>query len=153
MVCLAAPHEPVCRWMKSFDLIYLFVFFRFTGVAVCLFQMLEFLKKLDELVGKMTYENDPVKAQKPALQTRTNSLLQTLLKRSELLIQSYLNSIGFAAVIFDRYSPFSFLQSKVHLLWRLSLPCLKEKALWFCAQMSSSLPRQGQTCLFISINR
>ncbi|XP_023810507.1 signal transducer and activator of transcription 1-alpha/beta isoform X2 [Oryzias latipes] len=54
----------------------------FTGVAVCLFQMLEFLKKLDELVGKMTYENDPVKAQKPALQTRTNSLLQTLLKSS-----------------------------------------------------------------------
>uniref|UniRef100_A0A3P9K6Q8 Signal transducer and activator of transcription n=1 Tax=Oryzias latipes TaxID=8090 RepID=A0A3P9K6Q8_ORYLA len=70
--CIGAPDNVCLDQMEKW----------FTGVAVCLFQMLEFLKKLDELVGKMTYENDPVKAQKPALQTRTNSLLQTLLKSS-----------------------------------------------------------------------
>uniref|UniRef100_A0A8C7X3P6 Signal transducer and activator of transcription n=1 Tax=Oryzias sinensis TaxID=183150 RepID=A0A8C7X3P6_9TELE len=70
--CIGAPDNVCLDQMEKW----------FTGVAVCLFQMLEFLKKLDELVGKMTYPNDPVKAQKPALQTRTNSLLQTLLKSS-----------------------------------------------------------------------
>ncbi|XP_061583571.1 signal transducer and activator of transcription 2 isoform X2 [Cololabis saira] len=52
----------------------------FTCVAVCLFQVWEFLNKLEELVGKVSYENDPVKAQKPALQRRAHTLLQGLLK-------------------------------------------------------------------------
>nr|ANN87793.1 signal transducer and activator of transcription 2 [Oplegnathus fasciatus] len=54
----------------------------FTCVAVCLFQVREFLGKLEELVGKVSYENDPVKAQKPALQTRADTLLKNLLKSS-----------------------------------------------------------------------
>ncbi|XP_076613282.1 signal transducer and activator of transcription 2 isoform X2 [Chaetodon auriga] len=54
----------------------------FTCVAVCLFQVREFLSKLEELVGKVSYANDPVKAQKPALQKRTDSLLKDLLKSS-----------------------------------------------------------------------
>ncbi|XP_008408363.1 signal transducer and activator of transcription 2 isoform X1 [Poecilia reticulata] len=54
----------------------------FTCVAVCLFQVREFLNKLDELVGKMSYENDPIKAQKPALNNRTDALLKDLLKSS-----------------------------------------------------------------------
>ncbi|XP_029286743.1 signal transducer and activator of transcription 2 isoform X2 [Cottoperca gobio] len=54
----------------------------FSCVAVCLFQVREFLGKLDELVGKMSYDNDPVKAQKPALQRRADTLLKNLLKSS-----------------------------------------------------------------------
>ncbi|XP_043979370.1 signal transducer and activator of transcription 2 [Gambusia affinis] len=54
----------------------------FTCVAMCLFQVREFLNKLDELVGKMTYENDPIKAQKPALNKRVYALLEDLLKSS-----------------------------------------------------------------------
>ncbi|KAI9522974.1 hypothetical protein NQZ68_032537 [Dissostichus eleginoides] len=54
----------------------------FTCVAVCLFQVREFLGKLEELVGKVSYENDPVKAQKPALLSRADTLLKDLLKSS-----------------------------------------------------------------------
>ncbi|KAE8298656.1 Signal transducer and activator of transcription 1 [Larimichthys crocea] len=54
----------------------------FTCVAVCLFQVREFLSKLEELVGKLSYANDPVKAQKPGLQSRTDTLLEDLLKSS-----------------------------------------------------------------------
>ncbi|XP_036007257.1 signal transducer and activator of transcription 1-alpha/beta-like [Fundulus heteroclitus] len=54
----------------------------FTCVAVCLFQVREFLNKLEELVGKMSYENDPVKVQKPTLQRRADDLLKDLLKSS-----------------------------------------------------------------------
>lgn len=51
-------------------------------MAVCLFNVREFLGKLEELVGKVSYENDPVKAQKPALLSRADTLLKELLKRS-----------------------------------------------------------------------
>uniref|UniRef100_A0A665VWL2 Signal transducer and activator of transcription n=1 Tax=Echeneis naucrates TaxID=173247 RepID=A0A665VWL2_ECHNA len=54
----------------------------FTCVAVCLFQVREFLSKLDELVGKVSYDNDPVKAHKPALQKRADTLLKDLLQSS-----------------------------------------------------------------------
>lgn len=54
----------------------------FTCVAECLFQVREFLGKLDELVGKVSYDNDPVKAQKPVLQKRADTLLNDLLKSS-----------------------------------------------------------------------
>uniref|UniRef100_A0A7N6BUT0 Signal transducer and activator of transcription n=1 Tax=Anabas testudineus TaxID=64144 RepID=A0A7N6BUT0_ANATE len=49
---------------------------------LCLFQVREFLSKLDELVGKVSYDNDPIKAQKPALQRRADTLLKDLLKSS-----------------------------------------------------------------------
>uniref|UniRef100_A0A1A8C6H1 Signal transducer and activator of transcription n=1 Tax=Nothobranchius kadleci TaxID=1051664 RepID=A0A1A8C6H1_NOTKA len=54
----------------------------FTCVAVCLFQVREFLNKLEELVGKVSYENDPVKAQRPHLLRSTDGLLEELLKSS-----------------------------------------------------------------------
>lgn len=54
----------------------------FTGVAVCLFQVREFLSKLDELVEKVTYDNDPVKARKPALLKKAEQLLKELLQSS-----------------------------------------------------------------------
>lgn len=54
----------------------------FTCVAVSLFQVREFLSKLEELVGKVSYDNDPIKAQRPALQRRAETLLNHLLKSS-----------------------------------------------------------------------
>lgn len=68
-------------WTSSSPLSYL-PFCRFTCVAVCLFQVREFLNKLEELMGKVTYEGDPVKALKPDLQKRADTLLTELLKRS-----------------------------------------------------------------------
>ncbi|XP_076012540.1 signal transducer and activator of transcription 2 [Genypterus blacodes] len=52
----------------------------FTCVAVCIFQVREFLNKLEELMGKVTYAGDPVKAMKPDLQKRADTLLIKLLK-------------------------------------------------------------------------
>ncbi|KAM7422446.1 hypothetical protein PAMA_010478 [Pampus argenteus] len=52
----------------------------FTCVATCLFQVREFLGKLEELVGKVSYDNDPVKTQRPALQKRADALLKHLIK-------------------------------------------------------------------------
>uniref|UniRef100_A0A3Q3XCY4 Signal transducer and activator of transcription n=1 Tax=Mola mola TaxID=94237 RepID=A0A3Q3XCY4_MOLML len=54
----------------------------FTCAAVCLFQVREFLSKLEELVGKVSYDKDPVKAQKPVLQRRADALLKDLLESS-----------------------------------------------------------------------
>ncbi|XP_064822344.1 signal transducer and activator of transcription 2 isoform X3 [Oncorhynchus masou masou] len=52
----------------------------FTTEAECLFQVRKFLKKLEELMVKVSYEHDPVKKQKPVLQKRVDSLLTSLLK-------------------------------------------------------------------------
>uniref|UniRef100_A0AAQ4RVA0 Signal transducer and activator of transcription n=1 Tax=Gasterosteus aculeatus aculeatus TaxID=481459 RepID=A0AAQ4RVA0_GASAC len=54
----------------------------FTYVAVCLFRVREFLDKLEELVGKVSYQNDPVKSQKPKMQKRAETLLKDLLQSS-----------------------------------------------------------------------
>ncbi|XP_037346122.2 signal transducer and activator of transcription 2 [Pungitius pungitius] len=54
----------------------------FTFVALCLFRVREFLDKLEELVGKVSYENDPVKSQKPKMQKRADTLLKHLLRSS-----------------------------------------------------------------------
>ena len=50
-------------------------------MAVCLFQVREFIGKLEELVGKVSYDNDPVKIHRPALQERADTLLKDLIKR------------------------------------------------------------------------
>ncbi|XP_077459194.1 signal transducer and activator of transcription 2 [Stigmatopora argus] len=70
--CIGAP-LPVCldqleKW--------------FTCVAESLFQVREFLSKLEELAGKISYEKDPIKALKPSLQLMTEKLLTDLLKSS-----------------------------------------------------------------------
>lgn len=54
----------------------------FSCVAACLFQVREFLSKLEELSGKVSYEHDPVKAKRPELQERTDCLLKNLLLNS-----------------------------------------------------------------------
>ncbi|XP_072308854.1 signal transducer and activator of transcription 2 isoform X2 [Eucyclogobius newberryi] len=54
----------------------------FTCVAACLFQVREFLSKLEELSGKVSYENDPLKTQKPVLLVRADALLTNLLLNS-----------------------------------------------------------------------
>ncbi|CAJ1051082.1 signal transducer and activator of transcription 2 isoform X1 [Xyrichtys novacula] len=54
----------------------------FTCVASCLFGVCEFLNKLDELEGKLSYDGDPVKSQKPALRKRADALLRNLLEHS-----------------------------------------------------------------------
>ncbi|KPP73916.1 STAT2b-like, partial [Scleropages formosus] len=59
----------------------------FTSEAECLFQVRKFLKKVEELTAKVSYENDPFKIQKPALQNKVDSLLTTLLK-SALVVES-----------------------------------------------------------------
>lgn len=51
-------------------------------MAACLFQVRDFLDKLEELVGKVSYAKDPIKIKKPALQQKTDKLLHDLLKRS-----------------------------------------------------------------------
>ncbi|XP_028302843.1 signal transducer and activator of transcription 2 isoform X2 [Gouania willdenowi] len=54
----------------------------FTSVAGSLFHLRDFLTKLDELSGKVSYEEDPVKARKPQLFSRTERLLKYLLQSS-----------------------------------------------------------------------
>uniref|UniRef100_A0A2I4B9W7 Signal transducer and activator of transcription n=1 Tax=Austrofundulus limnaeus TaxID=52670 RepID=A0A2I4B9W7_AUSLI len=70
--CIGAPDDVCLDQLEKW----------FTCVTVCLFQVCEFLNKLEELVGKMSYDNDPVKAQKPALKKRADTLLESLLKSS-----------------------------------------------------------------------
>ncbi|XP_067832544.1 signal transducer and activator of transcription 1-like [Heptranchias perlo] len=52
----------------------------FTASAVCLFQVKRLLKKLEELGIKLTYEKDPFKTQRPALEKQAISLLTCLIK-------------------------------------------------------------------------
>lgn len=66
------------RWTLVVSVLHLL---RFTRVAACLIQVREFLRKLDELVGKVSYANDPIKLKKPALQQKTDKLLHDLIKR------------------------------------------------------------------------
>ncbi|GAA6215736.1 signal transducer and activator of transcription 1-alpha/beta-like isoform X1 [Lates japonicus] len=70
--CIGAPDDVCLDQLEKW----------FTCVAVCLFQVREFLSKLEELVEKVSYDNDPVKSQRPSLQRRTDALLNDLLKSS-----------------------------------------------------------------------
>ncbi|XP_034387690.1 signal transducer and activator of transcription 2 isoform X1 [Cyclopterus lumpus] len=70
--CIGAPDNVLLDQLEKW----------FTCVAVCLFQVREFLGKLEELVEKVTYDNDPVKDQKPTMQKRADTLLKDLLKSS-----------------------------------------------------------------------
>ncbi|XP_077429304.1 signal transducer and activator of transcription 2 isoform X2 [Vanacampus margaritifer] len=70
--CIGAPGEVCLDQLEKW----------FTGVAGFLFQVREFLSKLEELAGKIIYDKDPVKAHKPFLQRRTEKLLGDLLQSS-----------------------------------------------------------------------
>lgn len=141
----------VCKWeilwMRRIELSpFCLLLCRFTCVALCLFQVREFLSKLDELVEKVSYENDPIRAQKPVLQKRTDSLLEELLKRFHLE-KSPKNYFQFFSVSFHFF--FFFFNPEVLLWLKINLPCLRVKGLWFSALTSSSVLRPGQ-CSFIS---
>ncbi|XP_060776205.1 signal transducer and activator of transcription 2 isoform X2 [Neoarius graeffei] len=52
----------------------------FTAVGDGMLQLRKFLQKLEELHDKLSYDEDPIKTQKPILQERVDTLLTTLLK-------------------------------------------------------------------------
>ncbi|XP_026851952.2 signal transducer and activator of transcription 2 isoform X2 [Electrophorus electricus] len=68
--CIGAPDdtnlEPLEKW--------------FTQLGEGGFQLRKFLEKLEELQGKLSYEQDPIKVQKPILQEQLDLILTSLLK-------------------------------------------------------------------------
>uniref|UniRef100_A0A8B9LCM6 Signal transducer and activator of transcription n=1 Tax=Astyanax mexicanus TaxID=7994 RepID=A0A8B9LCM6_ASTMX len=68
--CIGAPEDtnldPLEKW--------------FTQVGDGMFQLRKFLLKLEELLDKLSYDEDPIKDQKPILQERVDTLLTTLIK-------------------------------------------------------------------------
>ncbi|XP_064162438.1 signal transducer and activator of transcription 2 isoform X2 [Anguilla rostrata] len=75
--CIGAPVETCLNQLEIW----------FTAVADCLFQLRKFLRKVDELLGKVTYERDPFKTQKPDLEKRAELLLTALL-RSAFVVEN-----------------------------------------------------------------
>uniref|UniRef100_A0A672Q3P9 Signal transducer and activator of transcription n=1 Tax=Sinocyclocheilus grahami TaxID=75366 RepID=A0A672Q3P9_SINGR len=70
--CIGAPDDTSLEHLEKW----------FTQIIECMFQLQKFLQKLDELVGKMTYENDPIPVRKPPLNIRVDTLLTHLIKSS-----------------------------------------------------------------------
>uniref|UniRef100_A0A8C4SHN9 Signal transducer and activator of transcription n=1 Tax=Erpetoichthys calabaricus TaxID=27687 RepID=A0A8C4SHN9_ERPCA len=68
--CIGAPEDVSLDVLENW----------FTVEAECLFHLRRFLKKLEELCGKVTYERDPFKVEQPDLQKQVDHLLTTLLK-------------------------------------------------------------------------
>ncbi|KAG2467877.1 STAT1 protein, partial [Polypterus senegalus] len=68
--CIGAPEDVSLDMLENW----------FTVEAECLFHLRRFLKKLEELCGKVTYERDPFKVEQPDLQKQADHLLTTLLK-------------------------------------------------------------------------
>lgn len=144
---------------------------RFTTEAESLFQVCKFLK-LEELMGKVTYEHDPLKTQKPALQKRVDSLLNCLLKRSciiyntqshwlinnsdkqslhtnivnpqtvQIIIHKHTNDLFSSHFLTIVHRRYFVFSAP--LWWRLSPLCPKGKAPWSCVPMSSSQSRPGE---------
>uniref|UniRef100_A0A673I1N2 Signal transducer and activator of transcription n=1 Tax=Sinocyclocheilus rhinocerous TaxID=307959 RepID=A0A673I1N2_9TELE len=70
--CIGAPDDTSLEHLEKW----------FTQIIECMFQLQKFLQKLDELVGKMTYKNDPIPVRKPPLKIRVDTLLTHLIKSS-----------------------------------------------------------------------
>lgn len=68
--CIGAPVDTSLEHLEKW----------FTQIIDSMFQLQKFLQKLDELFGKMTYDNDPIPIQKPPLQSRVDTLLARLIK-------------------------------------------------------------------------
>lgn len=75
--CIGAPDDTSLEQLEKW----------FTQTIECMFQLLKFLQKLDELEGKMTYKNDPILDQKRPLKETTENLLIRLLK-SAFVVES-----------------------------------------------------------------
>ncbi|KAL2091036.1 hypothetical protein ACEWY4_013299 [Coilia grayii] len=68
--CIGAPEDTSLEKLEQW----------FTSLAEAMFQLREFLQKLEELSGKVSYEKDPVISTKPQLQQQADIILTTLLK-------------------------------------------------------------------------
>ncbi|XP_048474833.1 signal transducer and activator of transcription 3.1-like [Rhincodon typus] len=68
--CIGAPMDVCLDQLENW----------FTASALCLFQVKRLLKKLEELGIKLTYDKDPLKTQRPALEKQTVTLLTCLIK-------------------------------------------------------------------------
>lgn len=119
-------------------------FLRFTQTVECMFQLLKFFQKLDELGGKMTYENDPIKVKKTPLKEATENLLTRLLKRYTV---THIQSVFTVVLTLMHVYYSSNVSFSVHLWWSLSQPCLKVEGPWCYEQISSSQWKQGQILL------
>ncbi|XP_041097800.1 signal transducer and activator of transcription 2 isoform X2 [Polyodon spathula] len=75
--CIGAPENVCLNRLEQW----------FTVNAECLFHLKKILKKLEELCGKLTYEGDPFKMERPALQKRLDQLLTDLLQ-SAFVVES-----------------------------------------------------------------
>ncbi|XDV35626.1 hypothetical protein PO909_005534 [Leuciscus waleckii] len=70
--CIGAPDDTSLEQLEKW----------FTQIIECIFQLQKFLQKLDELLGKMTYANDPIPVLKPSLKSKVDTLLTNLIKSS-----------------------------------------------------------------------
>lgn len=70
--CIGAPDNTSLEQLEKW----------FTQTIECMFSLLKFLEKLDELHGKLTYVNDPIPKQKTPLKEQTEAVLTHLLKNA-----------------------------------------------------------------------
>ncbi|MGH0174779.1 UNVERIFIED_CONTAM: hypothetical protein FKN15_006456 [Acipenser sinensis] len=75
--CIGAPENVCLNQLEQW----------FTVNAECLFHLKKILKKLEELCAKVTYDGDPFKTERPALQKRVDQLLTDLLQ-SAFVVES-----------------------------------------------------------------
>ncbi|GCB72674.1 hypothetical protein scyTo_0006417 [Scyliorhinus torazame] len=72
IACIGGPHNTCLDQLKNW----------FTLFAESLFQVRRQLKKLEELLQKVTYEGDPMPLQRPHLEERVNILIYSFIKSS-----------------------------------------------------------------------
>ncbi|XP_073726429.1 signal transducer and activator of transcription 2 [Misgurnus anguillicaudatus] len=75
--CIGAPDNTSLEQLEKW----------FTQTIESMFSLLKFLEKLDELQGKLSYENDPILEQKTPLKEQTEAVLTNLLK-SAFVVES-----------------------------------------------------------------
>uniref|UniRef100_A0A8C1QRL6 Signal transducer and activator of transcription n=1 Tax=Cyprinus carpio TaxID=7962 RepID=A0A8C1QRL6_CYPCA len=105
--CIGAPDDTSLEHLEKW----------FTQIIECMFQLQKFLQKLDELVGKMTYENDPIPVRKPPLKSRVDTLLTNLIKSSFVVETQPSMPQGRGSLVLRTNVQFSV---KVRLLYKVS---------------------------------
>ncbi|XP_056605751.1 signal transducer and activator of transcription 2 [Triplophysa dalaica] len=104
--CIGAPDDTSLEQLERW----------FTQTIECMFQLLKFLQKLDELGGKMTYINDPISAQKTPLKEESEGLLTRLLKSAFVVESQPTISQGRGPLMLRTNSQFSV---KVRFLYKV----------------------------------
>lgn len=105
--CIGAPDDTSLEHLEKW----------FTQIIECMFQLQKFLQKLDELVGKMSYENDPILVRKPPLKSRVDTLLTHLIKSSFVVETQPSMPQGRGPLVLRTNVQFSV---KVRLLYKVS---------------------------------